>query len=118
PVGEEDLRFDHVVRPVREDDSQAFRYIDEGGTYEDVPTEYRRYRLEHDHFEDRYFRLPWDQPARAITAHIAKDGYWYIHPDMDQGRTLSVREQARVPAVRHYFRVAPHPHGMSGQLAY
>jgi DNA (cytosine-5)-methyltransferase 1 len=104
--GEEQLVYDHVVRPVREDDAEAFRYMPEGGTYNDVPERYRRYRLEREHFEDRYFRLPWGQPARAITAHIAKDGYWYIHPDVDQGRTLSVREAARVQSFPDHFRFA------------
>lgn len=110
------LLFDHVVRPVREDDAEAFRYIPEGGTYVDVPAEYRRYRLEHDHFEDRYFRLPWDQPARAITAHIAKDGYWYIHPDVDQGRTLSVREAARIQSFPDRFRFGGHRTSMYRQI--
>jgi site-specific DNA-cytosine methylase len=100
------LIFDHVVRPVRDDDAEAFRYLPEGGIYADIPEEYRRYRLERDHFEDRYFRLPWDQPARAITAHIAKDGYWYIHPDPEQGRTLSVREAARIQSFPDHFRFA------------
>ena len=27
--------------------------------------------------------------SRTITAHIAKDGYWYIHPE--ENRTLSVQ---------------------------
>lgn len=106
--GEEYLLYDHVVRPVREDDAEAFRYMPEGGTYLDVPEEYRRYKLEDGHFKDRYFRLPWDQPSRAITAHIARDGYWYIHPDRDQGRTLSVREAARIQSFPDHFRFAGH----------
>jgi hypothetical protein len=61
----------------------------------DVPVDLRRYVSEIDHFEDRYYRLSWELPSRAITAHIAKDGYWYIHPDKGQAGTLSVREAAR-----------------------
>lgn len=114
--GQEHLLFDHVVRPVRVDDGEAFLHIPEGGTYEDVPSGYRRYRFELDHFEDRYFRLPWDQPSRAITAHIAKDGYWYIHPDINQGRTLSVREAARVQSFPDSFRFAGHRTSMFRQI--
>lgn len=105
---EQVLLYDHVVRPVREDDAEAFRYMPEGGTYFDVPEDYRRYKVDAGHFKDRYFRLPWDQPSRAITAHMAKDGYWYIHPDKDQGRTLSVREAARVQSFPDHFRFAGH----------
>lgn len=108
PEGEDALLYDHVVRPVREDDAEAFRFMPEGGTYLDVPEDYRRYKVEGSHFKDRYFRLPWDQPSRAITAHIAKDGYWYIHPDQEPGRTLSVREAARVQSFPDHFRFAGH----------
>jgi len=108
--------YDHVVRPVRDDDAKAFLHIPPGGTYRDVPDDYRRYRLEEEHFEDRYYRLPWDRPSRAITAHIAKDGYWYIHPDRDQGRTLSVREAARVQSFPDNFRFAGHRTNMYQQI--
>jgi DNA (cytosine-5)-methyltransferase 1 len=114
--GECELLYDHVVRPVREDDAQAFLHIPPGGTYRDVPLDYRRYRLEDEHFEDRYYRLPWDRPSRAITAHIAKDGYWYIHPDFDQVRTLSVREAARVQSFPDHFRFAGHRTNMYRQI--
>ena len=42
------------------------------------PMHLRRYRS--DIFTDKYKRLAWDEVSRSITAHIAKDGYWYIHP--------------------------------------
>ena len=65
----------------------------------------RRYRS--DIFTDKYKRLAWDEVSRSITAHIAKDGYWYIHPQ--QHRTLSVREAARVQTFPDWFRFAGQP---------
>ena len=59
------------------------------------PTHLKRYR--DDIFDDKYKRLSGDDVSRTITAHIAKDGYWYIHPE--QNRTLTVREAARTPDV-------------------
>src|SRR5262249_16316250 len=85
------LIHDHVTREGRRDDAEAFALLPEGGTYEDLPRHLQRYRT--DIFSDKYKRLVWDEPSRSITAHLAKDGYWYIHPE--QQRTLSVREAAR-----------------------
>ncbi|MDY3618383.1 DNA cytosine methyltransferase [Agathobaculum sp.] len=38
----------------------------------------------------------WDMPARTIIAHLYKDGNQFIHPDPDQGRSITVREAARL----------------------
>ena len=74
--------------------------MSEGQTYQDLPDRLRRYRS--DIFDDKYYRLSWDSLSRSITAHLAKDGYWYIHPEQD--RTLSVREAARVQTFPDDFR--------------
>jgi DNA (cytosine-5)-methyltransferase 1 len=96
---------DHITREVRPDDAEAFALLTEGGTYRDVPAHLRRYRS--DIFTDKYKRLSRDELSRTITAHLARDGYWYIHPDQD--RTLSVREAARVQAFPDWFRFAGEP---------
>lgn len=38
----------------------------------------------------------WDMPARTIIAHLYKDGNQFIHPDHEQGRSITVREAARL----------------------
>jgi DNA (cytosine-5)-methyltransferase 1 len=79
--------------------------MSEGDTYADLPERLRRYRA--DIFTDKYNRLSWDDLSRTITAHIARDGYWYIHPD--QHRTLSIREAARIQTFPDWFRFAGEP---------
>jgi len=44
-------------------------------------------------FKDKMRRIRWDRPAPTIVAHLAKDGYMFIHPFTD--RTITVREAAR-----------------------
>jgi DNA (cytosine-5)-methyltransferase 1 len=97
--------WDHITRDVRADDREAFNLMPEGGTYKDLPRKLQRYRS--DIFTDKYKRLAWDDVSRTITAHIAKDGYWYIHPD--QPRTLSIREAARIQTFPDHFRFAGQP---------
>ncbi|MEE8600786.1 DNA (cytosine-5-)-methyltransferase [Euzebya tangerina] len=96
---------DHITRPVREDDRQAFALMDPSMRYSELPDELKRYR--DDIFDDKYKRLAWDDYCRTITAHIAKDGYWYIHPE--QERTLTVREAARVQTFPDHVRFAGPP---------
>lgn len=112
PPSQQTVLFDHVVRPVREDDAEIFCAMRPGDRYRDVDPRYRRYALKRSqrdgryHFADRYYKLRWDQPCGTITAHMAKDGYRYIYPDHDQARTLSVREAARVQSFPDHFRFA------------
>ena len=93
---------DHITRPVRPDDAEIYELMNPGDTYLDVPKHLRRYRS--DIFEDKYLRMSFDGLSRTITAHIAKDGYWYIHPR--ENRTLSIREAARIQTFPDGFRFA------------
>ena len=104
--------FDHITRPVREDDNQAFQLMDPTTRYSDLPADMRRYR--HDIFDDKYKRLDENDLSRTITAHIAKDGYWYIHPR--QNRTLTVREAARLQTFPDRFRFAGPPSAAFRQI--
>jgi DNA (cytosine-5)-methyltransferase 1 len=97
--------YDHYARAVRDDDLEAFRLMDHGTKYSDLPEHLKRYR--DDIFEDKYKRLSWESVSRTITAHLAKDGYWYIHPE--QHRTLTVREAARIQTFPDWFRFTGTP---------
>ena len=76
------------------------------------PITSQRYRT--DIFTDKYKRLAWEELSRTITAHIAKDGYWYIHPE--QHRTLSIREAARLQTFPDWFRFAGQPSHRYSQI--
>ncbi|SFJ22205.1 DNA cytosine methyltransferase [Myroides guanonis] len=64
-------------------------------------TELLNYRADLRHEKQRVFNNSYcvqfaDNPARTIIAHLYKDGNQFIHPDHQQGRTLTPREAARL----------------------
>jgi DNA (cytosine-5)-methyltransferase 1 len=112
PRADDHKVFDHITRPVRDDDERAFELLDSESRYSDLPDELKRYR--DDIFDDKYKRLSGDNVSRTITAHIGKDGYWYIHPE--QNRTLTVREAARLQTFPDRFRFAGPPSAAFKQI--
>ncbi|MEU7189810.1 DNA cytosine methyltransferase [Streptomyces sp. NPDC045369] len=100
---------DHMTRRVRTDDYKIFKIMDSKTLYSQLDEklgedekEFQRYDAKQ--FTDKYKKLDWDELSRTITAHIAKDGYWYIHPE--EPRTLTVREAARIQTFPDRFRFA------------
>lgn len=122
--------FDHITRPVREDDKVIFSAMNSETSYSEIDEAVaaldrvsedsgtsregtlKRYR--DDIFDDKYKRLDWNQVSRTITAHIAKDGYWYIHPDQD--RTLTIREAARIQTFPDHIRFSGPPSAAFRQI--
>jgi DNA (cytosine-5)-methyltransferase 1 len=112
PPGSSNRIYDQITRPVREDDAVAFAQMGPDTRYSELASDLKRYR--DDIFDDKYKRLDPDDLSRTITAHIAKDGYWYIHPWQD--RTITVREAARLQTFPDEVRFAGPPSAAFRQI--
>lgn len=90
--------MDQICRKHNETDRERFRaMITNHWTFGEM----RRARpdLEHEHarvFDNSYVVQWWDLPSKTILAHIHKDGFQFIHPDVEQLRSFTVREAARI----------------------
>jgi DNA (cytosine-5)-methyltransferase 1 len=47
-------------------------------------------------FLNRFNVVAEDNLSQTVVAHIAMDGHYYIHPDINQNRSISIREAARI----------------------
>ena len=97
----------HFARAHMQSDLDRYRFFIEycqntgkSATLKDLLSERSDLAPEHkkknnDKFVDR-FKVQWrEKPASTVTAHLSKDGHYFIHPDIEQCRSFTVREAAR-----------------------
>lgn len=93
----------HIARPHREQDKKIYRIaVDKWNTkmerlnYNDLPEELKTHQNRTSFF-DRFKVVSAEAlHSQTVVAHIAKDGHYYIHPDIEQNRSITVREAARL----------------------
>jgi DNA (cytosine-5)-methyltransferase 1 len=97
-----DILTQHVARPHTEQDKEIYRIAvtmmkdKKRLNYNELPEKLKTHNNRHSFF-DRFKVVKVDaEYSHTIVAHIAKDGHYYIHPDENQNRSISVREAARL----------------------
>ncbi len=93
----------HQARPNTEQDLEIYRIAVELWNekkirlnYNHLPDRLKTHRHRNS-FLDRFKVVASDLPySHTVVAHIAKDGHYYIHPDIEQNRSLTPREAARL----------------------
>ncbi len=96
------ILMDQVARPNTRQDLEIYRRAvfakrkGENIKYNHLPERLKTHNNE-DGFLDRFKVIDTDiRGSHTIVAHIAKDGHFYIYPDIKQNRSLTVREAARL----------------------
>jgi len=92
----------HEARMHNERDREIYRIAirnwNESGhrlNYNELPEHLKTHKNRHS-FVDRYKVVNKKSVSHAVLAHLAKDGHYFIHPDLTQARSLTVREAARI----------------------
>lgn len=112
-----DQVIQHESRGHMEEDLKRYRYAAAAALRDGVspklnsfPPElqpnHRNANAESHPFQDRFRVQLATKPSTTVVSHISKDGHYYIHPDPDQMRSLTVREAARLQSFPdNYFFV-------------
>jgi len=93
----------HAARPHNDRDLSIFKEVVNRWTklrerlsYDELPEKLKTHK-NRTSFTDRFKVVAPDVSfSHTIVAHIAKDGNYYIHPDVTQNRSLTPREVARL----------------------
>ncbi len=97
-----DFTTQHIARPNNENDLEIYKiavskWVKEGKrlNYAELPENL----IKHNNttsFTNRFQVVNHNGISHTVVAHIAMDGHYYIHPDIKQNRSITVREAARI----------------------
>ena len=100
---ESDVLTHHCARPKKPRDIEIYKRTIELWNdghkrlnYNDLPDELKTHKNRKS-FLDRFKVVEGDETCcHTMLAHISKDGHYFIHPDINQHRSITVREAARI----------------------
>ena len=108
----DDVLTHHQARPNIERDIKIYKKAIElwhDGhkrlNYNDLPPELKTHKNTTS-FTDRFKVVEGDEHCcHTVLAHLSKDGHYFIHPDIEQHRSITVREAARIQSFpdSYYF---------------
>lgn len=104
-----DILTQHVARPNTEQDKEIYRIAveklqnSERLIYTGLPKRLKTHSNQHSFFDRFKVVDAKAKYSQTVVAHIAKDGHYYIHPDIKQNRSLTVREAARLQSFSDDF---------------
>lgn len=96
-----DFVTQHIVRPNNENDLEIYKIaveeLNNGKrlNYAKLPPRLIKHSNTQS-FTNRFQVVNGEGISHTVVAHIAMDGHYYIHPDKNQNRSISVREAARI----------------------
>jgi len=100
----------HIARNHNERDRKIYKFHIEAWIkekrrleYNELPEELKTHKNRRV-FRDRFKVVAPDLPySQTVVAHLEKDGHYFIHPDINQLRSISVREAARLQSFPDNF---------------
>ena len=108
---EGDVLLHHFARMHNERDREIYRRVisvwneeKRRMKYDELP-EHLKTHKNRTSFQDRFKVVAADlKYSHTLTAHISKDGHHFIHPDIEQARSITVREAARIQSFPDNFK--------------
>ena len=110
-----DVLTSHEARPNKERDIEIYKKAIAAWNnghkrlnYNELPDELKTHK-NRSSFLDRFKVIEGDEEfCHTMLAHLSKDGHYFIHPDIEQHRSITVREAARIQSFpdNYYFEGA------------